>query len=145
MEDSDYETKLDSLRRYIPFLKNMMIELEAKGNRQAQLTKIKSLHDMITDTRKKLKLETLIRCEQVLTNIYHKVNPQIKSSRPIDSTKECASTSKGPSRCDSSTFNRVSFTSSPSSTPRSPSPVRNIVLNKPVTIPTEKVETSAVR
>lgn len=53
MEDSDYKKKLDSLRRYIPFLKNMMTELKAKGNRQAQLAKIQSLHDIITDTRKK--------------------------------------------------------------------------------------------
>lgn len=52
----------------------------------------------------------------------------------VDSTKGCASSSKDP----------VVFTGS-TSTPRSPSPERNIVLNKPVTIPTEKVETPAVR
>lgn len=53
MSDQDYTKKLESLRRYIPFLVNMMAELKAKGNRDAQLAKIQSLHDMITDTRKK--------------------------------------------------------------------------------------------
>ncbi|XP_060534291.1 uncharacterized protein LOC132706779 [Cylas formicarius] len=122
-EQEEYVNKLASLQQYTPFLENMMTELKAKGNREAQLTKIKSLHEMITDKRKKLKLETLKRCEEVLTNIYIKVNPQLRTKpiTPVDRVE------------------------SPKMTPASPSPPRDIILTKPVTIPTEKVTACSSR
>ncbi|XP_066144550.1 uncharacterized protein [Euwallacea fornicatus] len=117
MDDEDYNQKLESLQRYVPFLVTMITELKAKGNREAQLTKMQSLYNMISNNKKKLKVETLQRCEQVLNNIYFKVNPQLRGSK------------------------MATFPESPMMTPRSPSPLNNLSSAKPVTIPTEKVVT----
>ncbi|XP_066251917.1 uncharacterized protein [Euwallacea similis] len=119
MDDEDYNQKLESLQRYVPFLVTMITELKAKGNREAQLTKMQSLYNMISNNKKKLKVETLQRCEQVLNNIYFKVNPQLRGSK------------------------MTSFPESPMMTPRSPSPLNNLSSAKPVTIPTEKIVTSS--
>lgn len=53
MDDQVYNKKLESLQRYVPFLGSMINELKAKGNREAQLAKFKSLYEMITDTKKR--------------------------------------------------------------------------------------------
>lgn len=53
MDDQEYNKKLESLQRYVPFLGSMINELKAKGNREAQLAKFKSLYEMITDTKKR--------------------------------------------------------------------------------------------
>ncbi|KAL1501260.1 hypothetical protein ABEB36_006615 [Hypothenemus hampei] len=119
MSNEEYNKKLESLQRYIPFLQDMMFELKAKGNREPQLVKIQSLYEMITDSNKKLKLETLNKCEEVLTNIYIKVNPQL--------------------RCKNASDKYIDL-ESPRSTPQSPSPPPDVVLTRPVTIPTEKIE-----
>ncbi|XP_050305539.1 uncharacterized protein LOC126742791 [Anthonomus grandis grandis] len=126
MAEQEYTKKLESLQRYIPFLLNMMGELKAKGNREAQLNKIQSLHDMITNTQKKLKIETLNRCEEVLNNIYFKVNPQLRE--------------KGIGYVEKVDYDRnLPGIESPRSTPQSPSPPRDISPTKPITIPTEKI------
>lgn len=55
MADEDYNKKLESLQQYIPFLDNMITQLRdpTKKNREQQLTKMESLHAMITDKRKR--------------------------------------------------------------------------------------------
>ncbi|XP_076256193.1 uncharacterized protein LOC143193736 isoform X1 [Rhynchophorus ferrugineus] len=130
MLEEEYNKKLESLRKYVPFLINMMTELRAKTNREAQLNKIQSLHDMITNSNKKLKLETLNRCEEVLNNIYFKVNPQLRL-KGLDSPQICPKMN--------SPKQDIPEIESPSSTPASPSPPPSILRTKPVTIPTEKV------
>ncbi|KAJ8916523.1 hypothetical protein NQ315_000165 [Exocentrus adspersus] len=58
MSDEEYNRKLEQLQQYIPFLDNMIIQLKDpnKKNREQQLNKMQSLHAMITDKRKKFKL-----------------------------------------------------------------------------------------
>ncbi|KAJ8956301.1 hypothetical protein NQ318_015037 [Aromia moschata] len=118
MADDEYGKKLDSLQQYIPFLENMIQQLSdpTKKNREQQLNKMQSLYAMITDKKKKLKLETLVRCEDVISKLYVKVH-----NRPIGAKK------------------------SPVLTPASPSPPRDIPAQQPLTIPTERLENERPR
>jgi hypothetical protein len=124
MAEDEYNKKLESLQQYIPFLNNMIVQLRdpRKKNREQQLTKMVSLHSMITDKKKKLKLETLIKCEDVILKLYDKVKSGSHSQGPPQrSTPMSASTPFSPI------------------TPSSPSPPRDIPKTKPVMIPTEKI------
>lgn len=49
----EYSKKLQSLQQYIPFLENMIAQLKdpKKKNREQQLAKMVSLHDMITNKK----------------------------------------------------------------------------------------------
>ena len=71
----DYEKKLKELRTYVPFLTKMIDKLEKAGDRskEAQLAKMKSLKGILTATDKKLRLDTLMKCEDVLHKLYEKV------------------------------------------------------------------------
>ena len=71
----DYEKKLKELRTYVPFLTKMIDKLEHAGDRskEAQLAKMKSLKGILTATDKKLRLDTLMKCEDVLHKLYEKV------------------------------------------------------------------------
>lgn len=58
--DQDYDRKFEEMKKYIPFLENMIKRLESNsstsGNpRQAQLAKIRSLRDLLLDKKKRLK------------------------------------------------------------------------------------------
>lgn len=55
MADDEHIKKLESLQQYIPFLNNMIIQLKdpRKKNREQQLQKMVSLHEMISDKKKK--------------------------------------------------------------------------------------------
>nr|XP_023021179.1 uncharacterized protein LOC111509632 [Leptinotarsa decemlineata]XP_023021180.1 uncharacterized protein LOC111509632 [Leptinotarsa decemlineata] len=121
MAEEEYRRKMESLQQYIPFLDNMIIQLRdpSKKNREQQLSKMESLHAMITDRKKKLKLETLNKCEDVISKLYLKVN-----HKPL-------------------TIVRKEKAPSPRSTPASPSPprdIRNVFDIKPLPIPTERLE-----
>ncbi|XP_023310783.1 cylicin-1-like [Anoplophora glabripennis] len=120
MGDEMYNRKLESLQQYIPFLDNMIAQLKdpSKKNREQQLNKMQSLHAMITDKRKKLKLETLIKCEDVISKLYEKVH-----NKPI-----------GPRKIADDFL----------STPASPSPPREIIAPAPLTIPTERLDENRI-
>ncbi|XP_063927306.1 uncharacterized protein LOC135140610 isoform X4 [Zophobas morio] len=122
MADEEYNRKLESLQQYIPFLNNMIAQLKdpRKKNREQQLAKMVSLHSMITDKKKKLKLETLSKCEDVILKLYEKV----KSGSHSQGSKPAFA----PPACPMSPI-----------TPSSPSPPRDIPKTKPVVIPTEKI------
>ncbi len=62
-----YDKKLKELQTYAPFLTKMIAKLEKAGDKskEAQLTKMKFLKDILTDRDKKLKLDTLTKCEEV--------------------------------------------------------------------------------
>lgn len=49
----EYSRKLQALQEYIPFLENMIAQLKdpKKKNREQQLAKMVSLHDMITNKK----------------------------------------------------------------------------------------------
>ncbi len=67
-----YDKKLKELQTYVPFLTKMIAKLEGAGDKskEAQLTKMKSLKGILTTPDKKLKLDTLTKCEEVSFNQY---------------------------------------------------------------------------
>ncbi|CAK1541809.1 unnamed protein product [Leptosia nina] len=75
--DSDYDRKFQEMKKYIPFLEGMINKLESSNlpinPRQAHLDKIKSLRDLLENKKKRMKMENLLKCEQVLINLYAKV------------------------------------------------------------------------
>lgn len=75
-ECSLQETKFRQMQEYIPFLETMISKLERTHDksREAQLSKMKSLHGVLTNSKKKLKIETLVKCEEVLKKLKEKVD-----------------------------------------------------------------------
>ncbi|XP_047998886.1 serine/arginine repetitive matrix protein 2-like [Leguminivora glycinivorella] len=76
--DAEYDKKFEEMKQYIPFLEKMIKRLEntrsgAVNPRQAQLDKIRSLRDLLLDKKKRMKMDNLLKCEQVLINLYAKV------------------------------------------------------------------------
>ena len=74
-EMDEYEKKLKELRTYVPFLTKMIDKLEKAGDKskEAQLAKMKSLKGILTAPDKKLRLDTLTKCEDVLHKLYKQV------------------------------------------------------------------------
>lgn len=70
-----YAVKFQSLQHYVPFLNKMILKLEKAGDREKepQLNKMKSLHGILTEPGKKVRFETLLKCEEVLQKLYEKV------------------------------------------------------------------------
>jgi hypothetical protein len=70
-----YTVKFQSMQHYVPFLNRMIGKLEKAGDKEkeAQLVKMKSLHGILTDPSKKVRFETLLKCEEVLQKLYEKV------------------------------------------------------------------------
>ncbi|XP_067015656.2 uncharacterized protein [Anabrus simplex] len=91
-DDDEYRKKLEEMKKYIPFLETMIQRLERSNEkaREAQLEKMKSLYGILVNNKKKLKIETLKRCEDVLKNLMKKVDklPILQSaiSKPSQST-----------------------------------------------------------
>ncbi|KAM3964042.1 LOW QUALITY PROTEIN: uncharacterized protein ACR2FA_002089 [Aphomia sociella] len=86
--DLEYDSKFDEMKKYVPFLENMIKRLEntssgSSNPRQAQLDKIKSLRDLLLDKKKRMKMDNLLKCEQVLVNLYAKVEQKDKLSDNI--------------------------------------------------------------
>ncbi|VVC97806.1 unnamed protein product [Leptidea sinapis] len=81
--ESDYDRKFEEMKKYIPFLENMIKRLESHRSpsnpRQAQLDKIRSLRDLLQDKSKRMKMDNLLKCEQVLVNLYKKVEQRDSS------------------------------------------------------------------
>lgn len=100
MSEEEYNKKLEALQGYLPFLNNMISQLKDpnKKNREQQLSKMESLHAMITDKKKKLKIDTLNKCEDVISKLYLKVNHkpfrksedkvQLNPSSPAENSKD---------------------------------------------------------
>lgn len=88
--DLDYDRKFDEMKKYVPFLESMIKKLEitstgSSNPRQAQLDKIRSLRDLLLDKKKRMKMDNLLKCEQVLVNLYAKVE-----QKDLSSSKETA-------------------------------------------------------
>ncbi|XP_050353251.1 uncharacterized protein LOC126775403 [Nymphalis io] len=83
--DMEYDRKFEEMKKYIPFLESMIKRLENTSSvsnpRQAQLDKIRSLRDLLMDKKKRMKMENLLKCEQVLINLYEKVEQ--RDSLPV--------------------------------------------------------------
>ncbi|TRY71102.1 hypothetical protein TCAL_15037 [Tigriopus californicus] len=71
----EYDRQWSGMQKYLPFLDKMIAKLERTRDqtKDPQLAKMKSLHHILTDTDKKLKLETLLKCQEVLVKLYQKV------------------------------------------------------------------------
>lgn len=71
----NYGKKLAEMQKYIPFLEVMIARIEkAKDKaRQGQLVKLKSLYDILSSKKQKLKVDSLEKCELVLKKLYEKV------------------------------------------------------------------------
>jgi exonuclease VII small subunit len=54
-QQENYEQKFQEMQKYIPFLEMMIQRLERSSDksREAQLLKMKSLHSILSNTRKK--------------------------------------------------------------------------------------------
>lgn len=57
--ESDYDQKFEEMKKYIPFLESMIRRLENTSSgsmnpRQAQLSKIRALRDLLLDRNKRL-------------------------------------------------------------------------------------------
>ncbi|CAH1278601.1 unnamed protein product [Diabrotica balteata] len=90
MSDEDYNHKMEELKKYMPFLEKMINQLKTDPNKKFQLTKIESLYAMIRD--KKLKIDTLNKCQHVISKIYKKMNPKsIESDKDTTRTVCCSS------------------------------------------------------
>ncbi|XP_018330512.1 uncharacterized protein LOC108740636 [Agrilus planipennis] len=158
MADDEYTTKMKELEKYIPFIEKMIIELKdpKRKNREAQLNKMESLHSMITDKRKKLKIDTLKKCEEVLVKLYEKVHPGKKvdalplSPATSDRLKFVCKNPANENVSPSDILNTIKLKAARAklnelSTPASPSPPREIIpspVHKPIVIPTEKVQST---
>ncbi|XP_072393026.1 uncharacterized protein [Diabrotica undecimpunctata] len=89
MSDEDYNKKMEELQKYMPFLEKMINQLKTDPNKKFQLSKIQSLYTMIRD--KKLKIETLNKCQEVISKIYKKMNPTSIESDDTTRTICCSS------------------------------------------------------
>ncbi|XP_015113082.1 uncharacterized protein LOC107038481 isoform X2 [Diachasma alloeum] len=71
----DYEKKFAEMQKYIPFLEAMIERLQkvTDKSREVQLHKMQQLHGILTDSKRKLRIETLQKCEDVLQKLHSKV------------------------------------------------------------------------
>ncbi|KAL4704386.1 hypothetical protein ACJJTC_017620 [Scirpophaga incertulas] len=92
--DCEYDLKFEEMKKYIPFLENMINRLESTSSvsnpRQAQLDKIRSLRDLLLDKKKRMKMDNLLKCEQVLVNLYAKVEQReaLPGIQPAHNSKD---------------------------------------------------------
>lgn len=71
----EYDKKFAEMQKYIPFLEAMIERLQnvKDKSREVQLQKMQSLHGILSNSKRKLKIETLQRCEDVLQKLHNKV------------------------------------------------------------------------
>ncbi|XP_077288212.1 uncharacterized protein LOC143912738 [Arctopsyche grandis] len=73
----DYDTKFKEMQGYLPFLEDLINRLEkasvSESIKGIQLPKIKSLKSLLCDVDKRMKIENLLRCEQVLIKLKSKI------------------------------------------------------------------------
>ncbi|CAL1673083.1 unnamed protein product [Lasius platythorax] len=70
-----YDKKFAEMQKYIPFLEAMIERLQnvKDKNREIQLQKMQGLHGILSNSKRKLKIETLQRCEDVLQKLHNRV------------------------------------------------------------------------
>lgn len=74
-EAMEYERKLAELQAFVPFLHRTIAKLQRSGDRSRdpQVAKMNSLLVILTDKDKRLALDALRRCEEVLQRLHEKV------------------------------------------------------------------------
>ncbi|XP_022120776.2 uncharacterized protein LOC110997101 [Pieris rapae] len=90
--ESDYDRKFEEMKAYIPFLERMITRLDIgntpRNPRQAQLDKIRSLRDLLQNKKKRMKMENLLKCEQVLITLHAKVEQRDAVTEKIEFEKK---------------------------------------------------------
>lgn len=72
-EDQAYLEKLKQLSKYIDPLRRMIARIDKDEDRKKELSKMKSLLDILSDHNRRCSMDTLIKCEQVLERLDFKV------------------------------------------------------------------------
>ena len=95
----DYGVKFSAMQQYVPFLDKMIRKLEKCRDRekQAQLEKMRSLYGILTDPSKKVRLEVLVKCEEVLQKLYEKVEGTTDQEPGSSYRKSRSNTPRSPS------------------------------------------------
>ncbi|XP_042897475.1 mediator of RNA polymerase II transcription subunit 15 isoform X2 [Parasteatoda tepidariorum] len=70
-QEDCYLEKRKQLAKYVEPLKRMISRIEKDENKKKDLSRMKSLYDILTDPNKRCPMDVLIKCEQVL----EKMNP----------------------------------------------------------------------
>uniref|UniRef100_A0A1A9W643 C2H2-type domain-containing protein n=1 Tax=Glossina brevipalpis TaxID=37001 RepID=A0A1A9W643_9MUSC len=79
MTEVQYEAKFKEMQKYLPFLEKVINKLKHSNDeqldnpRKAQLQKMQMLLDLLTNKGKSLKLETLLKCENILIKLHSKI------------------------------------------------------------------------
>ncbi|XP_053951444.1 uncharacterized protein LOC128858904 isoform X1 [Anastrepha ludens] len=101
---ADFDTKFLEMQKYLPFLKSVIEKLRNSSDqdddnpRKAQLKKMEVLHDLLKSNGKKLKMETLLKCEGLLIKLASKMEripllqSEIETSKPTKPTSNISVT-----------------------------------------------------
>ncbi|XP_036339396.1 uncharacterized protein LOC118748808 isoform X2 [Rhagoletis pomonella] len=142
---TDFDTKFMEMQKYLPFLRNVIEKLRSSSDqdddnpRMAQLKKMEVLHDLLKDNKKKLKMETLMKCEGLLLKLASKMERgETETSKPTSHTSNINNTTtmsetEVPSKTDKVSSVDVVDITGPESPP--PQPLEEV---PPVEIPTER-------
>ncbi|KAK0167443.1 hypothetical protein PV327_004842 [Microctonus hyperodae] len=153
--DDEYGKKFAEMQKYIPFLEAMIERLQRvpDESRKLQLNKMQQLHGILSSSKKKLKIETLQRCEDVLQKLYSKVekgtsaglNFPVKEvdGQSAEASHASTSTSDNTSRQPNESI-KVNSSKKMDETPASPTPpaspdiTSKSIVTSPIMIPTER-------
>ncbi|XP_054087178.1 uncharacterized protein LOC105216238 isoform X1 [Zeugodacus cucurbitae] len=95
---ADFDKKFKEMQKFLPFLQNVIEKLRSSTEqsddnpRKEQLKKMEVLHDLLKSNGKKLKMETLQKCEALLIKLHSKMEriPFLQSenetSKPTNQT-----------------------------------------------------------
>uniref|UniRef100_A0A1I8NV81 C2H2-type domain-containing protein n=1 Tax=Stomoxys calcitrans TaxID=35570 RepID=A0A1I8NV81_STOCA len=158
MTDAQYEAKFKEMQKYIPFIQKVIEKLKVNNDQQgdnprkAQLQKMEMLYGLLTNQAKKLKMETLLKCEGVLIKLHAKIEKhssflqneesETNSAQAKTTSKHLHSPSTSASSSSSKTDKSKNNEKNLAYAPASPSPELiaddNDEKVQPVVIPTER-------
>lgn len=83
-EDQAYLEKVKQLSKYIEPLRRLIARLDKEDNvdKKKELVKMKNLLDSLTNPNKRLPIETLLKCEQVLEKMELQRDPNVANTTP---------------------------------------------------------------
>uniref|UniRef100_W5MHH6 Mediator of RNA polymerase II transcription subunit 15 n=1 Tax=Lepisosteus oculatus TaxID=7918 RepID=W5MHH6_LEPOC len=87
-EEQQYLEKLKQLSKYIEPLRRMINKIDKNEDRKKDLSKMKSLLDILTDPSKRCPLKTLQKCEIALEKLKNDMAVPTPPPPPVPSTKQ---------------------------------------------------------
>ncbi|XP_077995397.1 uncharacterized protein LOC144448914 isoform X3 [Glandiceps talaboti] len=82
VDEQAYIEKWKQLSKYIEPLTRMINKVSKDENRKNELNKMKNLLDILQDPNKRMPINTLLKCEQVLEKLELQIRPSSTSSAP---------------------------------------------------------------